>query len=77
MSADFDSQFVVTWSMPIEASDAVDAAQQALGIHRDPDSIATWFRVDNLDDGSSWKVDLNADGSLQSVIRDSAPDGEG
>jgi len=62
------TEFLVTWSMPIEADDMVDAAQQALGIHRDPGSVATAFRVDNLEDGSTALIDLDPDGSLSRIL---------
>ena len=39
----------VTWSMPLDADDAVDAALQALGIMRDPASVATVFTVTGPD----------------------------
>ena len=39
------TMYRVTWEIDIEADDAIDAARQALEIHRDPDSIATVFSV--------------------------------
>jgi len=60
------TEYIVRWEMPIEAEDAVDAAQQALGIHRDPESIATVFFVTNLHVGTRYKIDLDADGQLNS-----------
>lgn len=41
-----EAQHIVTWSMPIDAVNPVDAAAQALGIHRDPSSVATVFIVE-------------------------------
>ena len=52
-------QWVVRWSMPIEAENAVDAAVQALEIHRDPASIATIFRVRGPD-GVSLLIDVRS-----------------
>lgn len=60
-------EYIVTWSMPIEAESAVDAAQQALGIHRDRESIATVFFVER--DGFTDVVDLTADGGVSNVTR--------
>jgi len=51
------NEYIVTWSMVIWADDPVDAAKQALGIQRDPQSIATVFRVMG-DDGTDTVVDL-------------------
>lgn len=50
-------EFTVTWSMSIEAETAAEAAAIALGIHRDPDSIATVFRVDS--DTESLMLDVD------------------
>lgn len=52
------AEYLVTWEMPIQASSPVDAARQALGIHRDPGSVATVFRVSIGHD--SWLIDLDA-----------------
>lgn len=59
------SEYLVTWSMSIEADDPVDAAQQALGIHRDPQSIATVFVVELV--GDAVTVDLHSDGTVNEV----------
>lgn len=37
--------FHVRWEIELVASDPTDAARQALAIHRDPESIATFFEV--------------------------------
>lgn len=55
---DGDTGYVVTWSMPIDAEHAVDAAVQALGIMQDPHSIATVFIVTDPD-GKRYLVDLD------------------
>lgn len=62
-----ETEYVVTWSMAITADDATDAAQQALGIHRDPESIATVFFVEDTDAGTRWKVDLHSDGTVNDI----------
>lgn len=40
-------EYVVTWSIEIDASSFEDAAVIALDIQRDPDAIATHFEVKN------------------------------
>lgn len=50
--------FTVEWLIELDAEDAVDAARQALAIHRDPDSIATVFTVTDNAGGVSVEIDL-------------------
>ena len=38
----------VTWTIDIDAEDHTEAAEKALEIHRDPESIATVFEVTDL-----------------------------
>lgn len=38
-------EYLVQWEMPIEADSPLEAAQKALRIHRNPESIATIFTV--------------------------------
>lgn len=38
-------QYLVTWTIDIEADSPKDAAEQALAIHRNPESIAPVFDV--------------------------------
>lgn len=52
-------EFTVTWQLEIDATDHVAAAQEALRVQRDPESIATVYRVEadgDVDGGVS--VDL-------------------
>jgi desulfoferrodoxin (superoxide reductase-like protein) len=49
--------FIVMWEMDFEATDARDAARQALEVQRDPESIATVFVVTDRH-GSQASVDL-------------------
>ena len=49
--------YLVEWSMNIDAREPQDAARQALGIHRDPGSIATVFHIYG-DDGSDTIIDI-------------------
>ncbi|MBM4654026.1 hypothetical protein GS896_27640 [Rhodococcus hoagii] len=39
-------EFNVVWEMDIEADSRREAAEKALAIHRNPESIATVFSVD-------------------------------
>jgi len=50
--------FRVDWDIELEAETAMEAAKEALKIHRDPDSIATVFIVTELKTGDSWQIDL-------------------
>jgi len=58
--------FRVKWEMDFEADDATDAAKQALGVQRDPESIATVFNVQATQGGrktgKAVSVDLSFDG---------------
>lgn len=40
------TRYLVTWEIDIEADSPREAAEAALHIQRDPDSIATVFKVD-------------------------------
>ena len=40
-------QYHVLWEIGLEAESPEDAALQALGIHRDPQSVATVFTVEH------------------------------
>lgn len=48
----------VYWSIDIDAESPKEAAEEALKIQRDPDSIATWFRVTNQATGEQVELDL-------------------
>ncbi len=50
-------QFLVTWTIEIDADSAEAAAKEALEIHRDPESIATVFTVAGPD-GAAVTIDL-------------------
>ena len=50
--------YVVTWTIDIEADSAEDAAKAALEIHRDPTSIATCFEVKDTETGFVDFIDL-------------------
>lgn len=53
------SQYLVRWEVDIfDAADPQDAAARALAMQRNPDSIATVFRV-IVPDGRSCEVDLS------------------
>ena len=48
----------VVWTIDIEADSALKAAQEALGVQRDKDSIATAFKVIEKRSCEEWEVDL-------------------
>lgn len=47
----------VTWEIDIDAGSPREAAELCLALHRDPDSTATFFMVED-DDGNKTTVDL-------------------
>ena len=52
----------VKWEIDIfDANTAQEAAQKALEIMRDPESVATIFDVHNLDTGRKTRVDVLED----------------
>lgn len=52
-----EQSYLVTWAIDLDAQSSRDAAQKALAIHRDPESIAVVFEV--LDQcGNQIRVDL-------------------
>jgi hypothetical protein len=51
-------EYCVTWTINLEAESALEAAQEALLTHRDPDSTALCFTVQDLEDGLFQEVDL-------------------
>ena len=52
------AEFRVKWEMDIEADSPREAAEKALKIHRDPDSIATVFTTVRVSDGQVKHIDL-------------------
>ena len=48
----------VTWVIDLEADTPQQAAEQALAIQRNPESIATVFDVTD-EDNAQWRIDLN------------------
>lgn len=53
------THYRVTWQIDIEADTPEEAAQEALRIQRDPDSIATLFEVFYQDGELVARVDLS------------------
>lgn len=49
--------YLVEWSINIDADSPEDAARQALGIQRDPHSVATVFHMYG-DDGHDTIIDI-------------------
>lgn len=52
----------VMWEMPIEAESPREAAHAALQVQRDPESIATFFTVQNTDTQKIYYEDLDEKG---------------
>ena len=52
------NKYTVTWEIQIEADSHLEAAEKALEIQRDPDSIATVFEVTGDDDEGPEPIDL-------------------
>jgi hypothetical protein len=53
-------RYLVEWSIDLYAETPEEAARQALAIHRDPESIATVFKVIEHDaGGDAVTVDLS------------------
>jgi len=53
------TQYRVVWEIDIDAETPDDAAEAALLVQRDPDSIATFFTVEDLETGERASIDLN------------------
>jgi hypothetical protein len=57
------AMYRVTWEIDLDADSHREAAELALNIHRDPDSIATNFTVTDTDAGTPPVViDFNPEG---------------
>lgn len=52
------NRYRVTWVINLEADTPREAAEQALAIHRNPESIATVFDVCNDDGTEPIRIDL-------------------
>lgn len=52
------TDYRVIWKIDIEADSALKAAQEALEIQRDKDSIATVFKVIEKRSCEEWEVNL-------------------
>lgn len=64
-----EATHVVTWSMPFDAVDPTDAAMQALGVVRDPTSIATVFVVE----GPSGRFAIDLEDPQHPLIKEITP----
>ncbi len=51
--------YKVQWEIELDAYDDLDAAELALQIQRDPESIAICFKVTKIGFGDETTVDLN------------------
>jgi len=56
------SKFRVMWGLEIDAPSPAHAADEALKIQRDPESIATVFAIEDLETGQQYMVDLAVKG---------------
>lgn len=53
-----ETRWTVQWSMGFDAANPCDAVLQAIGTHRDPESLATvFFVVDHHDDDREYQLD--------------------
>lgn len=52
----------VVWEIDVDAESHVEAAKIALGIQRDPESVATFYEVTDCT-GDTQCIDLNTDSS--------------
>lgn len=57
--------YLITWTVEIDAESFEDAALQALGIQRDPLSIATCFKVQSLVTGETKHLDVEDVDNIQ------------
>lgn len=54
-----EKEYLVTWKIEIGASSPEVAADMALEIQRDTDSLATSFTVTNMKSGEEWEIDAS------------------
>ena len=66
-------QYQVRWEIDIEADTPQEAAEEALHIQRDADSIATVFDVTDAETGETTNVDVNPGDKLTKVQPMKAP----
>lgn len=60
MTSNDSPMYRVRWEIDLDATDLDDAAARALAIHRDPESIATYFEVtEHGSDGPTAIVDFH------------------
>ncbi len=53
------NEYLVSWNIQIIADTPVEAARKALEIQRDPNSIASVFRVEDWKTGRGQTIDLD------------------
>ena len=61
------TQYLVQWEMDIEADTPEEAASEALKVHRDPSSEATYFTVTQLAAQKMYHVDIQ-DGQTTTTV---------
>ena len=53
------TEYLVQWTIEIQADSPEDAARQALALQRDPSSLTACFQVAGDDDGEYETIDLD------------------
>lgn len=56
-------QYLITWEIELDADSPEEAAEEALRIHRDPDSEATVFDVMQQSTGETVCIDVALEGT--------------
>lgn len=53
------AEYLITWTIEIEADSPLEAVQEARKIQLDPDSQATVFTAEDDEGSDPWTIDLN------------------
>jgi len=56
------TKFRVMWGMEVDAPSPAHAANEALKLQRNPESIATVFAIEDLESGEQYMVDVASQG---------------
>lgn len=52
-------EYLITWTIEVEADSPLEAVQEARKIQLDPDSHATVFTAEDDEGSDPWTIDLN------------------
>ena len=52
-------EYLITWTIEIEADSPLEAVQEARKIQLDPESISTIFSAEDDEGSDPWTIDLN------------------